>query len=152
MKPHALVILLAGLSCLSYVFGQEAQAPPAESLKSLHERAEKGDTKAQVNLGNVYREGEGVAQDYAEALRWHRKAAEQGEALAQYSVGVMYYRGQGVAQDYVRAHMWMNLAASRFTGDEQKNYAGVRDEVAGKMTVAQIAEAQALARNWKPKK
>jgi hypothetical protein len=45
----------------------------------------------------------------------------------------------------------MNLAASHANGDSQKLYADARDNVARKMTPAQIAEAQRLAREWKPK-
>ena len=60
----------------------------------------------------------------------------------------MYYKGRGVSQDYVRAHMWINLAAA--TGDETAR--GDRDLITKKMTPAQIAEAQKLARRWCPKK
>ena len=35
---------------------------------------------AQTNLGNRYRNGEGVPQDYKEAVKWYRLAAEQGIA------------------------------------------------------------------------
>ena len=51
-------------------------------------------------------------------------------------------------QDYVLAHMWYNLAAAQDAGVAAKN----RDRVAAKMTPAQIAEAQRLAREWKPTK
>ena len=50
-------------------------------------------------------------------------------------------------QDYVQAHMWLNLAAAQSHADAVKN----RDIVAALMTPAQIAEAQKLAREWKPK-
>jgi hypothetical protein len=60
----------------------------------------------------------------------------------------MYYNGQGVTQDYVQAHMWYNLAVSKGHENATKN----RDNVAKKMTPAQIAEAQRLAREWQPKK
>jgi hypothetical protein len=63
----------------------------------------------------------------------------------------MYYEGKGVAQDYVEAHMWLDLAASRVSGDDQKKYADARGWVAKMMTSPQIAEAQRLAREWKPK-
>ena len=96
------------------------------------------------------RAGQGVPQDYAEAARWYRKAAGQGNDRAQSSLGIMYFNGQGVAQDYVQSHMWMNLAASRASGDDQKRIAGIRDDVASEMSAAQIAEAQRLARDWKP--
>ena len=81
-------------------------------------------------------------------MAWYSKAADQGEAIAQYNLGRSYYRGQGVLQDYVEAHKWVNLAASRVTGDEQKEYAGARDALAKQMTPAQLAEAQQRASEW----
>jgi uncharacterized protein len=59
----------------------------------------------------------------------------------------MYRTGGGVPQDYVIAHMWFNLAAA--SGD--KDAVKARDVVAAKMAPTQIAEAQKLAREWKPK-
>ncbi len=95
----------------------------------------------------MYANGEGVSQDYQEAVKWYRRAAEQGDAGAQYNLALMYTRGQGMSQDYVLAHMWANLAASQ--GDE--NGEKMRDLVAKLMTPQQIAEAQKLSREWKPK-
>ena len=90
--------------------------------------------------------------DYATALRELRPLAEQGNANAQYKLGFMYDRGLGVPQDYSKAHMWFNLAASRLPpGEERDDAAKNRDTVAERMTPAQIAEAQKLAREWKPK-
>jgi len=64
----------------------------------------------------------------------------------------MYVDGQGVPQDYVLAHLWYNLAASRLTDPNRRVRAvEVRDLVARMMTAEQIAEAQRLAREWKPK-
>ena len=85
--------------------------------------------------------------------RWYRKAAEQGDAGAQNNLGVMYDKGQGVTQNYVQAHMWSNLAASRAKGVAVRDAAAKnRDILAGRMTPAQVAEAQRLARAWRPKK
>jgi hypothetical protein len=45
--------------------------------------------------------------------------------------------------------MWLNLAASTATNAETRDDAAKkRDEVATKMTPAQIAEAQRMAREW----
>jgi len=93
--------------------------------------------------------------DYATALRLLKPLAEQGLADAQFNLGVMYATGRGVPQDDVRAHMWYNLAAAGFPAAEAEPrnvVVAVRDAVAAKMTPAQIAEAQRLAREWKPKK
>ncbi len=66
----------------------------------------------------------------------------------------MFVDGWGVPKDYVQAHMWFNLAAARIPASQtEKRDKAVenRDLVAAKMTPAQIAEGQKLAREWKPK-
>ena len=109
--------------------------------------------EANLNLGDMYRDGDGVPKDDAEAVRWYRLAAEQGHARAAYNLGLMYETGEGVPQDYVRAHMWYKLAGSRSTRTLQETYwrifAGrTRDSLATRMTPDQIAEAQRLATEW----
>ncbi len=122
------------------------------ALREWRPLAEQGDADAQFNLGVMYDIGQGVAQDYAEAAKWYRRGAEQGDADAQYNLGVMYVNGQGVAQKYVQAHLWFSLAASRLPPGENRNIAVQdRDAVEKLMTPAQVAEAQRLAREWKPK-
>ena len=86
--------------------------------------------------------------DYATVLRLWRPLAEQGHAWAQFNLGVIYYNGRGVKRDYVIAHKWLNLAAAK----GHKAAASLRDFFAKRLTPAQIAEAQRLAREWKPKK
>jgi len=120
----------------------------ATALRLLRPLADQGDADAQWSIGHLYAEGGlGVPQDYQQAVLWYRKAAEQGSnAYAQTTLGRMYASGRGVPQDFVRAHMWFNLAAAK--GD---NVAAIyRDDIAKNMTPAQIAEAQRIAREWKP--
>ena len=107
-----------------------------------------------ANIGGMYNHGQGVPQDYAEASKWYRLAAEQGYVYAQNSLGIMYAEGQGVEQDYVQAYMWFNLAATHVRASNTEGRALViknRDAVAAKMTPAQIAQAQRLADEWRPK-
>jgi|HubBroStandDraft_6_1064221.scaffolds.fasta_scaffold644307_1 TPR repeat protein len=113
----------------------------ATALRLLRPLAEKGNPDAQINLGNMYFDGNGVPQDNAESVRWYLLAADQGSADAQIALGFLYEYGEAVPQDYVQAHKWFDLAGSRL----------YRDTLAAKMTPAQIAEAQKLAREWKPK-
>jgi uncharacterized protein len=94
-------------------------------------------------------DGLGVAQDYAEALKWYLRAADQGDANAQFRLGTMYEQGHGVPQDYILAHMHYDLAAA--LQDGYKHPVNKRDNLEGRMTPEQIAEAQKLAREWKPK-
>ena len=107
-----------------------------------------GDASAQLELGLMCYNGQGTLQNYAEALTWFRKAADQGSARAQFNLGAMYANGQGVPQDYILAHMWLSLAAAK----NETRAVDLRDIVAAKMTAAQVAEAQKLAREWKPTK
>ncbi len=124
----------------------------ATALKEWRPLAERGDAAAQAGIGSMYRFGFGVAQDYVEATKWFRLAAEQDIALAQFQLGYMYANGQGVPQDYVLAHMWFNLAAARMPPGEKRDKAVSNRELAEeRMTPDQLAEAQRLAREWKPK-
>ena len=86
--------------------------------------------------------------DYATALTEFRPVAQQGDADAQFILGVMYSKGQGVPQDDVQAHMWLSLAAAQ----SKESYRKSRDILAERMTPAQLAEAQRLAREWTPKR
>ena len=94
------------------VYAQEA-APSSADIAELLAKAEAGDTEAQVKLGNMYAEGEGVPQNYATAVSWYRQAAQQGHAEAQYNLGVMYANGRGVPQDYAIAVSWYRKAAQQ---------------------------------------
>jgi TPR repeat protein len=146
MHHLSVITLLAALVLLS---GCAHISPPSDSstadLQTKQTQAAQGNAEAQRNLGVMYRDGQGVPQDYAIARQWFEKAAAQGDAKAQYNLAGLYYNGNGGSQDYVRAHMWWSLAAARSTGDVQKFAAVNRDEVAPRMTPEQIAEAQRLA-------
>lgn len=129
-----------------YHWGIGVSRDTQKSIKWYRLAAEQGYTDAQVFLGINYHRGFGVPQDYQEGINWVRLAAEQGDPAAQLYLGSVYCDGEGVPQDYIMAHMWWNLAAAR--GLDRAHT--LRDFVAEHMTAAQIAEAQRLAREWKP--
>jgi len=84
-----------------------AVAPAGGSaLESIKARADSNDVEAQLTLGWMYDNGEGVPRDQKQAFRWWLKAAGQGQPVARYNVGLMYSAGQGVAQDYTEAGNW----------------------------------------------
>ena len=113
------------------------------ALKIWTPLAEQGDAAAQSNLGVLYHQGQGVTQDYTTAVKWYKRAAEQGGADAQFNLGIMFENGSGVLQDYIKAHMWYNIAA---IDGSSKEAASNREDIAKKMTPAQIAEAQETAK------
>jgi TPR repeat protein len=78
----------------------------AETAQSRRVRAEKGDSKAQFELSDMYYRGRGVPQSYVEAFRWCRSSAEQGYAKAEYGLAHLYLAGEGVSQDYSESRRW----------------------------------------------
>ncbi len=96
----------------------------------------------QIILGEMYEEGQGVAQDYKAAMQWYSKAAEQGEALAQNNLGLMYKNGHGVAQDYKAAFKWFSKAAEQgFTEKEITEALGGLEEALGEFSMSQDFKA-----------
>lgn len=120
--------------------GAAAAAGDAEAIAWLERQSEQGIRQAQGRLADHY-----LAQDGREeaALALFREAAQGGDVFSQYRLGQMHAEGTGVAQDYVQAHKWFNVAATHGLS----NAAEMREVISQLMTPAQIAEAQALARD-----
>ena len=112
--------------------------------------ASQGHSHAAASLGVMYQNGLGVPQNDGEAVRLYRRGADQGSAFAQFYLGVMHYEARGVPQDYLAAYMWLSLAAAQASDEDRDFFVAERDVVAAEMTPEQIAEAQRLAREWKP--
>jgi hypothetical protein len=132
---------------LLYANGKGVVKDDAKARQWYEKAAVQGHTEAQVNLGVLLMYARGGQQDYKMAVYYLRLAANQGNDLAQRRLGQMYERGEGVQQDNVKAYMWYSLGASK--GVEAG--ARLRDALAKRMDPDQIAEAQKLAREWKPK-
>ncbi len=130
-----------------YRNGQGVSQNYAESFKWYQSAADQGYLKAQMAVASMYHAGQGVQQNDAEALKWFGKAADQGNTDAQELVGFMHLHGKGTPMDPLRAYMWFNLSAWRGNNDAAK----YRDRTAYIMTPEQIAEAQKLARDWRPR-
>ena len=96
-----------------------------KSAKQAHywykKSAEQGDASAQYNLGLMYYNGQGVAQNYTQAAKWYKKSAEQGHASAQFNLSLMYSEGRGVAQNYTQAAKWYKKSAEQGHASAQFN-------------------------------
>ncbi|KAF9932104.1 hypothetical protein FBU30_008918 [Linnemannia zychae] len=73
--------------------------------------AKRGDVQAQNSLGEMYKYGHEVYQDYQAAMDWCLLAANQGHARAQFNVGDLHEHGNGVPQDFAEAIKWFTKAA-----------------------------------------
>jgi len=123
--PVLLLTLLVGNPAVSadYQKGLAAyhSGDYATALREWEPLAKQGNADAQVKVGLMYDNGQGVPQDYKIAMKWYRLAAEQGDAFAQYFLGLMYDNGQGVPQDDKTAVKWYRLAAEQGDADAQNN-------------------------------
>jgi uncharacterized protein len=122
----------------------------ASSSVSVARAAALGDANAQLRLGFMYEYGRGIPQDYLLAAYWYRRAAEQGNPRGQHLLGLMYDRGLGVPNDYVEAYKWLNLAAAAAGRGDREYFTRIRDAVASKMSLREMALSQRRGRGWLP--
>jgi len=137
-----------------YYNGEGTRRDYAEALKWYRMAAEHGDVESARRVGFMYANGQGVPRGDAEALKWYRLAADRGDAEAQNNLGVIYSDGKGIPPNLVEATKWFKVAAARFPASEkQKRDKAMKNSelLAKKMTSTQVAEADKLAREWKPK-
>jgi TPR repeat protein len=118
----------------------------ATALRLLRPLANQGDPRALNHLGMMYEYGRGVERNPIEAVKWFRKGANRENPTSMYNLGKMYEKGIGVPQNDILAHMWFNLSGARDL-DKART---ARDTIAGRMSREEVAEAQKLAREWKP--
>lgn len=94
-----------------------AAASDAENktFAEIQQLANDGNAEAQLALGDMYYEGDGVEEDDAQAKAWYLKAAEQGNADAQYELGIMYFD----EKESAKAILWFKKAADQGMADAQ---------------------------------
>ena len=79
----------------------------------------------QLQLGELYKTGQGVEQDLGQARLWFRRAANGGNVLATHRIGVMTARGDGGAADTREAIGWFERAANFGLVDSQYNLGAI---------------------------
>lgn len=107
---RALCVRLATLAVL--VAGCATPLPREETVADQLARAEAGDAKMQIKLGERYLSGNGVERNDRIAAGWYRRAAEQGDAAGEYTLGLLYHLGCGVNRDDAAAFEWMRKSAN----------------------------------------
>jgi uncharacterized protein len=142
-------LLALAFACFSSTVGFAGERPniwvPREGDPIVLSR---GSPRATGQLGFRYENGFGVPQNYAAAAGLYWQAAEQGDPFAQAHLGLSYDSGHGVQKDLILAYKWLDLATARAPRRERDFYHRLRDAVAGKMSLPQVAEGQRLALIW----
>ncbi|MDE2165117.1 MAG: sel1 repeat family protein [Alphaproteobacteria bacterium] len=118
----------------------------ATELKLLEPLAQAGNSDAQVMLGDMYKNGDGVPTDYPKAFGWYQKAAQQGNVQAEADLGTAYFdrtssthSDQDMNRDYLAAARWWRKAAEQGSATAQANL-GIAYEL-GQGVPANIADA-----------
>ena len=93
-----IVFLMALLSSLAFANSE------------LERQCNNGNAGSCGALGDLYRYGYGVKQDYNKAMEFYGKACEMGKAVGCSILGILYYNGEGVKQDYKKASEFYSKA------------------------------------------
>ena len=113
-------------------FAQAGEVPRLErrasygndETKRVRAEAEKGEARAQFDLGFLYLYGNiwrDIEANPALGMQWIRKSAAQGYAQAQDLIGCLLHRGQILAADKVVAVKWFRKAADQGDAYAQSN-------------------------------
>jgi len=155
---------------LEYEAGIDVPRDDAEAAKWYLLAARQGNDSAQFSAGEMYAEGRGVRQDFIEAYKWLNLEAAAETPTFDWNGGTnaepIDFRplvpppppgfspvtgsnrsGEGRTREPPVAEPWDGARAFR---ESRAAARAKRDEVAQEMTAEQIAEAQRLARDFKP--
>jgi hypothetical protein len=122
----------------------------AKDVPGLERKAAAGEAAALFALGDLYERGDGVGHDMMMAAAYMRLAAERGYAPAQYRLGLVESAGLGTAANLTEGYKWLSLAAAG--GEEPGALVAsvLRDNVAARMTPAEVEAAQKEVALFKP--
>jgi localization factor PodJL len=120
---------------------------PRQAAFWYERAAQGGNIRAMHNLASLLVAGTNGKPDYAAALRWYGEAAEAGFQDSQFNMGILLARGIGARQDLAKAFQWFSLAAAQ--GDA--NAARKRDELAGRLSAADLKTARSFVEQWRPR-
>ena len=111
--------------------GIEVPLDYEKAFQYLSSAANRGASRAVLNLARMYAEGLGIPKNISEAIRLYESLANL-EFLAAIALGRIYSRGLGVEADSARASQWYQVA--------MRQQAGVAD-------CAELLEARAYLEN-----
>jgi septal ring-binding cell division protein DamX len=109
---------------------------PAQAATIWRALAEAGDETAQLNLGQLYRLGQGVPTDDSQAIKWYTLASRQGSETAKYNLLKMREEGRASHAD---------LSAAFSTSTSQKVQDNWLSQLSGDDQLVQILDSSSRA-------
>ncbi|MBF0445699.1 MAG: sel1 repeat family protein [Magnetococcales bacterium] len=114
------------LACLGVAITLSAQSVSANTavkddvfVTEYLKRAQNGEIRAQLVLGNLFLHGEGIFQKPENAFKWFHQAALNGDKLAQFNLGTLYQEGVGTIVDNQKALKWFLKVVEPDTGGDK---------------------------------
>ena len=109
-------------------------------MKWFRRAADQGSAVAQSNLGLMYANGEGVAQDNAEAEKWLNLAANQGDEIARQNLASLGRKQSNTrlrSEDGVASYASRSLqnVASAETTPKVDSFVKLKGKLRGRLSV-----------------
>ena len=119
-------------------------SPTPTWLEEVRQRADRGDSDAELKLGAAYANGQTGATNYTEAVKWLTRSADHGNVTAAAVLGAFDWAGRGGTQGYIDAYTWSAIAEAQ--GDEASSYRVAI--LQSRMSAVELAEARRRAETW----
>jgi TPR repeat protein len=98
----------------------EGSPDPMKGLELLTSSADGGHALAELELGEVYSNGQIIAEDPVKAVFYYQRAADRGISQAQWIVAQAYESGYGVEKSMEKAMHWYLKAAEKDHAEAQR--------------------------------
>ena len=100
-------------SYINRKFPDKSLLDPVEGMKWFRKSAQQNNPDAMNYIGELYKDGKGVAMNKQEAVKWFRKAADLGNGVAMWNLGRCYEKGEGVEKNIDQAVYWYKKSADK---------------------------------------
>lgn len=114
------------------------------ALEKWRPLAEQGSSAAQLFIGFMHANGQGLPKDDAAAAKWYGEAAERDNMVAQVRLAIMYRDGRAVPVDRVKA-LFLAKRAGRTKNHMQKIAQALQRSLEKAMTKDEIDAAARLS-------
>ncbi len=107
---------------ICYLHGNDVERDYEEAFRWLSAAAAQGASRAVLNLGHMYAQGPGMAQNVPEAVRLFTAVAKPSDSsdafAARIELGRIFSKGLGIPADADEALKWYSGAIALATKDE----------------------------------
>ena len=105
---------------MAYMLGDWGlKTDKSKAIELFLKSVAQGNAAAMTALGDSYRLGEGVIQNYQEAIYWYRKGSENYSTGSDWKLGMMYEIGVGLPQDFAEAVKLYTKSSDRYSTSAQ---------------------------------